>query len=198
VHCIEFSSRPRAARWRGRPQSHRLLGGLLIGLVLAGCGALPDAEPASASSATPAAPAAPPQSSSAPRVPSPAAATTHSVRAAAPLPPPNAVRTVDELKLQAARRIVAANPDLVYAGPVPEQLLAIPVLSVDLNADGSIRRVQVMRYPTQAADTTQIAIDALKRAAPFGNVSRLAKPWRFSETFLFNDERRFKPRTLDN
>jgi hypothetical protein len=27
-------------------------------------------------------------------------------------------------------------------------------------------------------------------------VSRLPKPRKFSETFLFDDERRFKPRTL--
>ena len=43
----------------------------------------------------------------------------------------------------------------------------------------------------------QIAIDAVRRAAPFGDVSRLPKPWKFTETFLFNDDRKFKPRTLD-
>ena len=43
----------------------------------------------------------------------------------------------------------------------------------------------------------QIAIDALHRAAPFGNVSRLSRPWKFVQTFLFNDERKFKPRLLE-
>jgi hypothetical protein len=28
-------------------------------------------------------------------------------------------------------------------------------------------------------------------------VSRLPKPWKYIETFLFDDERRFKPVTLD-
>jgi hypothetical protein len=28
-------------------------------------------------------------------------------------------------------------------------------------------------------------------------VSRLPRPWKFVETFLFNDDRKFKPRTLD-
>jgi hypothetical protein len=28
-------------------------------------------------------------------------------------------------------------------------------------------------------------------------VSRLPKPWKFNETFLFNDQRKFKPMTLD-
>jgi len=35
------------------------------------------------------------------------------------------------------------------------------------------------------------------RAAPFGDVSALPKPWKFTETFLFNKERKFKPMTLD-
>ncbi|MDI4633490.1 hypothetical protein J7U46_10570 [Pelomonas sp. V22] len=113
------------------------------------------------------------------------------------LPPPNASRTHDELRRQAAHRLMAANPERVYAGVVPAILLAIPVLEVELHADGSIRKIDVLRRPGQAPETLQMAIDALHRAAPFGDVSRLPKPWKFSETFLFNDERRFKPRTLD-
>ena len=41
------------------------------------------------------------------------------------------------------------------------------------------------------------AIDAVRRAGPFGDVSKLPRPWKFAEAFLFNDDRRFKPRTLD-
>jgi hypothetical protein len=113
------------------------------------------------------------------------------------LPEPGAARNWNELRLHAARRIVAANPGLTYSGPPPDPLLAIPVLEIELRADGSIRDIEVLRYPRQAKDTTQIAIDAVRRAAPFGDVSRLPKPWKFSETFLFNDDRKFKPRTLD-
>jgi len=114
------------------------------------------------------------------------------------LPAPGSVRSWDEFRLQAARRMVAANPNGTYVGRVPDVLLAIPVLEIELNADGSIRRIEVLRPPTQARDTMQLAIDAVRRAAPFGNVSRLPKPWKFAETFLFNDDRKFKPRTLDN
>jgi hypothetical protein len=99
--------------------------------------------------------------------------------------------------VQAARRIVAANPQISHTGAVQEPLLAIPVLEVELNGDGSVRSISVMREPSQAKETTRIAIDAVRRAGPFGDVSRLPKPWRFSEAFLFNDDRRFKPRSLD-
>ena len=91
---------------------------------------------------------------------------------------------------------MAANPSGTYTGDVPDQLLAIPVLEIELNGDGSVRKIEVLRQPRQAKDTMQLATDAVHRAAPFGDVSRLPKPWRFTETFLFNDDRKFKPRTL--
>ena len=39
--------------------------------------------------------------------------------------------------------------------------------------------------------------NAVHRAAPYGDVSRLSRPWIWREVFLFDDERRFKPATLD-
>ena len=102
-----------------------------------------------------------------------------------------------EYRLQAALKMVAANPGRSYTGPVPEPLLAIPVLEIELNADGSVRHITVLREPREVKDTIQLAIDAVKRAAPFGDVTRLPKPWKFTEVFLFDDERRFKPRALD-
>lgn len=128
------------------------------------------------------APAAPAATVTPSRAPAPAAATA---------------RNWDDYRLAAARRIVAANPQITHTGVVEQPSLAIPVLEVELNADGSIRNISVMREPSQAKDTTRIAIDAVRRAGPFGDVSNLPKPWRFSEAFLFNGDRRFKPRTLD-
>ncbi len=113
------------------------------------------------------------------------------------LPPPAAVRSMADVRLQAARRLIAANPEGTYTGPAPDPLLAIPVLEIELRADGHIRRIDVLRMPQQAQDTVQIAVAAVHRAAPFGDLSRVPKPWRFTETFLFDDDRKFKPRVLD-
>ena len=113
------------------------------------------------------------------------------------LGPPKPVRTLAELRMQAALRLVAASPQLTYMTDSPPVLLAIPVLEVELHPDGRVKRINVIRKPTQAMDTVQLAIDAVHRAAPFGNVSRMPEPWKFTETFLFNDARLFKPRTLD-
>ena len=114
-----------------------------------------------------------------------------------PPQPKGRARNWDDYKLMAGRRMVAANPTGTYTGDVPEPLLAIPVLEIELNADGSVHRVTVQRQPSQATDTVQLAIDAVNRAAPFGDVSHLPRPWTFSEVFLFRDDRRFKPRVLD-
>ena len=131
------------------------------------------------------------RSTPAPSLPSPG------IAAVPKLPAPGPVRSWDELRRQAALRMVAANPDGTYLGEVPDPLLAIPVLEIELHADGSIRKIDVLRKPREALDTLQLATDAVRRAAPFGDVSRLPKPWHFTETFLFNDARKFKPRTLD-
>jgi hypothetical protein len=107
------------------------------------------------------------------------------------------VRNWNEFQRMAANRLVQANPGGTYLGTPPEPLLAIPVLEIELNGNGTVRRINVMRQPSQAHDTVQMAMDAVQRAAPFGDVSHLPRPWRFTEVFLFDDNRRFKPRTLD-
>ena len=113
------------------------------------------------------------------------------------LGPPATPRNAAELRLQFAQRLVAAHPDTSYTARAPDRLWAIPVLEVELNADGSVRRIEVLRKPTTGNEATQLAIAAVQRAAPYGEVSRLPKPWKVVETFLFDDELRFKPRTLD-
>ncbi|MCX2865181.1 hypothetical protein OOZ63_25465 [Paucibacter sp. PLA-PC-4] len=181
MFCTEQDGRwQRAARGLG-------LGALLA---LVGCSGPRAPAPPAASTAQP--------SGSAPSTPSPE---LPSKAPGQPVPlvlePPKPVRTAVELRLQAAYRLIVANPDRVYMGEVPEPLLAIPVLEVELFSDGRVKHIHVLRKPGQALDTVQLAIDAVHRAAPFGDVSRMPKPWKFSETFLFNNQRKFKPRTLD-
>ena len=163
-----------------------------MGLGLLGaCGSTPPSAPVAVAPAPPV--AAPPSSP-----PSARAAAATAKAAAVKLAAPAPVRSWAEVRNQAALRMVAADPGGTYPGPVPDILLAIPVLEIELHGDGSIRRIDVLRHPTQARDTVQLAIDAVRRAAPYGDVSRLPKPWLFTETFLFDDKRKFKPRTLDH
>jgi hypothetical protein len=147
-------------------------------------------------------PSAPPVEQSREQSREPAAVPPPVVAAARPdsarLAAPATMRNWTEVRRQAALRLVAANPGITYMGKVPDQLLAIPVLEVELNRDGSVRRIVTLREPRQAKDTLRIATDAIHRAGPYGDVSHLPRPWKFVETFLFDDDRKFKPRTLDN
>ena len=163
----------------------------LIAPVLAGCGAAPRAP---APAPTPA-PMHAPVVATAPVAPAPAP----NVALPKPpgMPPPKPVRTHEELRRQAAERLVMANPERSYMTPAPSHLLTVIVLEVELKADGSVRKVHVVRPPRFGPETLQMAIDAVHRAAPFGDVRRMPEPWRFTETFLFDEDRRFKPRSLD-
>lgn len=171
---------------RGAAWAARLLmaGGALW---LAGCSSPPGAPPAPP----------PPPAAGTPPAGKPAPGPAGVAPSQPVLPPPERAIDWDHFKHLAALRIVAANPGRTYDGPVPEPLLAIPVLEIELDAEGRVRHVRVMRQPTQARDTVQLAIDAVRRAGPFGSVAHLPRPWKFVEVFLFDDDRRFKPRTLD-
>ena len=191
MHCIES--------WRA---ARRWLSAGAAALVLLSCAIKPlppEPEPALPSpSPVPSTPAANEAVVSAPvaappEVVTPTEREPRYVRLAAPSTPSNAA----ELKLQFARRLVAAHPDTSYTAPAPERLWAIPVIETELNADGSVRRIDVLRQPSTGPEATLLAIEAIRRAAPYGNVSRLPKPWTVVEVFLFDDDLRFKPRTLD-
>ena len=195
MFCTDEAKRPRLFRPAQVKAASGSLGaslGLGLVILLSGCSSGPR------SPAVPAAPLPSAQGEAAvPVVPAKGQAPRPTESAKVSLPPPAPVRSHDELRKQAAQRLVAANPHMTYMGKVPTVLLAIPVLEVELRHDGHIKRINILRRPGQAPDTLQLAIDALHRAAPFGNVSRMPEPWKFNETFLFNDDRHFKPRTLD-
>ena len=113
--------------------------------------------------------------------------------------PALAARNWDEFKRSAARRMVLGSPNYAYLGKPPPMLFGIPILEIELNADGSVRNISVTRPPANedAQDTIEIAKEAIHRAAPYGDMSKLARPWKWTEVFLFNDKRQFKPRILD-
>lgn len=189
---------------------------------LVGCAQAPSSPPASrptpapvlpstpAAAAPAPAPASPGRNETRPPAPGKPAAITPAAPAASadrgPIPanpryvklgPPATPRSEAALRVQLAQRLVDAHPDSSYTTRPPERLLAIPVLEIDLNADGSVRDIKVLRKPSTGNQATVLAIAAVRRAAPYGDVSRLPKPWRVVETFLFDDHLRFKPRTLD-
>jgi hypothetical protein len=174
---------------------------MAVASLVAGCGApaptAPTAPTASPGSVPSPAPLPSPSRGTAP--PAAAARTGADLGLRVVLPPAPTVRSWDEFKRQAGRRMVAASPEASYLGAPPDTLFGIPILEVELRADGSVRAVHVTRRPSNpdAADTVDLAIEAVHRGAPYGDVSKLPKPWKWTEVFLFNDQRQFKPRSLE-
>jgi hypothetical protein len=137
------------------------------------------------------APPAPPERTA----PAPSRAPAPPPVARAPAEPP--AGSMDEVRRRAALKTVQANPGVTYTGKAPRDLLAVQVLEIELNGDGSVRRIRVLRKSEYGEGTIDIARAAIERAAPFGDVRHLRKPWTFVETFLFTEDRRFKPRILE-
>ena len=130
-------------------------------------------------------PVAPPQ----PGAPPPAA----SVGAPTGL---SAVRSMAEYRRRAAELILAANSGGTYAGPVSEPAYGIVVMNVALNSDGSIKSTSFLRRSAVGPDANDLAMQAVRRVGSFGPVSNLGGPWEFSETFFYNDARKFQLRTV--
>jgi hypothetical protein len=99
-------------------------------------------------------------------------------------------------RIAAAKKIMAANPNATFSGHVPEPLASIPVLEITLNSDGSVASIETMRKPHFYPETIELAKAAVRRAAPFGSVAHLPRPWTFNETFLFNDDLKFQLHAL--
>ena len=151
----------------------------LIAVFMAGCASSP-MPPSSSSTSMPGAPAA-----------GRPGAAVEPARNALP-----AVSSWAEYRRRAARLIMAANAESVAQGALQEPLLGIPVVQVQLNADGSIRLVDTLRASKVAPETTNPALAAIRRVGNFGPVSNLPPPWQFTETFLYNDGMKFQLRTV--
>ncbi|MDO8277144.1 MAG: hypothetical protein Q8K31_04905 [Burkholderiaceae bacterium] len=146
----------------------------------------------------PAVPAVPDATRSSVPGPAPAAepAGGHAMPATASPPRLTTVRNWDEYRRRAARRIAQASAGDTFTGVVPDTLKSIPVLTIQLNRDGSVRHIAVLRTPRAVPATVQMAMAAVHRAGPFGPVGNLPQPWQFNETFLYNDELKFQLRSL--
>ena len=120
---------------------------------------------------------------------------------AKPSPPTSPAKrptTLDSYKIDVAKRIASASPDL-FSDPLPEVLKSIVVLDIAIGRDGVPQQVTVRRS-NGFRQLEQRAEASVRKAAPFAapgpEVLRGASSVRFLETFLFRDDGRFQIRSL--
>ena len=101
-----------------------------------------------------------------------------------------------DYRRRAAQIILASNPGASFTGPQPAQWSGIATVTVMLNADGSIRTLDLMRGSRISPEVNDLALAAVRRAANYGPVSNLPQPWQFNETFLYNGDNKFQLVTI--
>jgi hypothetical protein len=113
---------------------------------------------------------------------------------ALPAPPASATKaqTMQEFRVEVAKKILFSNIPYSFRGELPDPLASIPVIEISLNEDGTIRSLEAVRTPRFHPETVELAKAAIRRAAPFGAITHVQKPWTYNETFLFNDDLKFQ------
>jgi hypothetical protein len=99
--------------------------------------------------------------------------------------------TAKAYRMDAARHIYASYPELIYKGKLPPLVHAIVVLEMDLDANGQLRSINMIRVPTHAPDVTATVKEMIRRASPMPAPKRLGGA-RITEIWLVDKSGRFQ------
>jgi len=98
-------------------------------------------------------------------------------------------------KVDAARHVYAAYANRIYKGKLPPLVHAIVVLEVELDAQGEVKDIQMIRVPTHAPDVTAEVRKLIQQASPMPAPTRLGGV-KFTEVWLVDKSGRFQLDTL--
>ena len=139
---------------------------------------------------------------SAPPAPAPVARAPAAAPAPAPAPaaaPTN--RRVSQAtnekayRQDAARAIYAAYPESIYKGKLPPLLYAIAVVETELDANGNVRDVRMIRAPSHAPEVTARVRELIRKASPLPAPTRMGTV-RYTDTWLVDKSGKFQLDTL--
>ena len=125
-------------------------------------------------------------------------------RAPAPTPPAAAPQpgrrvslatTEKAYRQDGARAIYAAYPDSIYKGKLPPLLHAIAVVETEIDSNGNVRDVRMIRAPSHAPDVTARVRDLIRKASPLPAPTRLGTV-KYTETWLVDKSGKFQLDTL--
>lgn len=114
---------------------------------------------------------------------------------AASRPPGSAAVNANEYRLDAARHLYATYPAQVLKGQVRANVYAILVTETDVDAQGKVLAVRVLRPPAQAREVTPWVVSLIRRASPLPPPLKM-KRVRYVETWLVDQSGQFQVRTL--
>lgn len=94
-----------------------------------------------------------------------------------------------------ARHIYATYAGQIYKGKLPPLVHAIVVTETELDAQGNVRNVQMIRVPTHAPDVTERVRKMIHQASPLPAPTRMGGT-RYFEVWLVDKSGRFQLDTL--
>lgn len=113
--------------------------------------------------------------------------------AAAPTPTQR-VSTADTAKayrMDAARFIYASYPERIYKGKLPPLVHAIVVLEVEVDGNGGVKDIHMIRTPSHAPDVVVAVTNMIHKAAPLPVPSQMGSA-KYTEIWLVDKSGRFQ------
>ena len=77
-------------------------------------------------------------------------------------------------RLDAARHVYAAFPSRIHRGKMPPMMYAVMITEAEVDAEGQVVNVKVVRPPAAAKEVTPWVVSLIRRAAPFPPPVRMA------------------------
>lgn len=100
--------------------------------------------------------------------------------------------TAKAYRMDAARHVYAAYREHIYKGKLPPLVHAIVVLEVEVDANGRVTGIDMIRVPTHAPDVVARVRKLIQQAAPLPVPTRLGKSVKFTEIWLVDKSGRFQ------
>jgi hypothetical protein len=94
-----------------------------------------------------------------------------------------------------ARAIYAAHPDSIYKGKLPPLLYAVAVVETDVDSNGNVRDVRMVRAPSQAPEIPARIRDMIRKASPLPAPARIGAT-KYTDVWLFDKSGKFQLDTL--
>ena len=107
---------------------------------------------------------------------------------------PSPAETALEYRSDGARHLYAAYGKHIHKGKMPPLLYGIAIIETEIDADGEVRNVHIVRQPA-AAEVGPWAVEMIKKASPFPAPQRMGAV-RYTEIWLVDRSGRFQLDTL--
>jgi protein TonB len=124
--------------------------------------------------------------------PPPGPAPSSRAQVPAPTVPSLAGRRVSQATSEKAYRVDADN---IFKGKLPPMLYAIAVVETDVDANGNVRAVRMLRAPDHAPEVTARVRELIHKASPLPAPARLGTV-RYVDTWLMDKSGKFQLDTL--